>query len=62
MHNTLNIKGGDVKEVRIYNTLGQQVLFIKDSNEISVESLADGVYFVKISDGDNVIIKKIAKR
>ena len=62
MHNTLNIKGGDVKEVRIYNTLGQQVLFIKDSNEISVEPLADGVYFVKISDGDNVIIKKIAKR
>ncbi|MGN0032682.1 MAG: agmatine deiminase family protein [Candidatus Limimorpha sp.] len=62
-HNTLFIKGGDVKEIRLFNALGQQVLFVENSNEISLMTLNNGIYFVKISDNNNnVIIKKITKR
>ena len=62
MNNTLYING-DVQNVTIFNAVGQQVLFVESRNEINVEDLSEGLYFVRISDkrGNNVV-KKIVKR
>ena len=63
MNNVLYIEGNDIQDVTIFNAVGQQVLFVESRNEIDVESLNDGLYFVRISDmkGNNVV-KKIVKR
>ena len=62
MKNTLYING-DVQDVTIFNAVGQHVLFVEKMNEINVEDLCEGLYFVRISDkrGNNVV-KKIVKR
>ena len=62
MKNTLYING-DVQDVTIFNAVGQHVLFVEKMNEINVEDLSEGLYFVRISDkrGNNVV-KKIVKR
>lgn len=62
MNNTLYING-DVQDVTIFNAVGQQVLFVESRNEINVEDLSEGLYFVKISDKrENSVVKKIVKR
>ena len=62
MNNTLYING-DVQDVTIFNAVGQQVLFVESRNEINVEDLSEGLYFVKISDKNgNSMVKKIVKR
>lgn len=62
MNNTLYING-DVKDVTIFNAVGQQVLFVENANEINVEDLSEGLYFVRISDKNgNSMVKKIVKR
>ncbi len=62
MNNTLYING-DVQNVTIFNAVGQQVLFVEGRNEIDVEDLSEGLYFVKISDKNgNSVVKKIVKR
>lgn len=62
MNNTLYING-DVQNVTIFNAVGQQVLFVESRNEINVEDLSEGLYFVKISDKrGNSVVKKIVKR
>jgi len=61
-NNTLYING-DVQDVTIFNAVGQQVLFVESRNEINVEDLSEGLYFVRISDKNgNSIVKKIVKR
>ncbi len=63
MSDVLHIESNNVKEVAIFNAVGQQVLFIDNTNEINVESLNEGLYFVKISDkSGNSVVKKIVKR
>ena len=62
MNNTLYING-DVQDVTIFNAVGQQVLFVESRNEINVEDLSDGMYFVRISDKNgNSMVKKIVKK
>lgn len=62
MNNTLYING-DVQDVTIFNAVGQQVLFVESRNEINVEDLSEGLYFVRISDKNgNSMVKKIVKR
>ncbi|MBO2522251.1 MAG: hypothetical protein CW336_00095 [Bacteroidetes bacterium] len=62
MNNTLYING-DVKDVTIFNAVGQQVLFVESRNEINVEDLNEGMYFVRISDKrGNSVVKKIVKK
>ena len=62
MNNTLFIDG-NVQTVAIFNAVGQQVLFVENANQINVESLSDGLYFVKVSDRNgNSVVKKIVKR
>ena len=62
MNNTLYING-DVKDVIIFNAVGQQVMFVENANEINVEDLNEGLYFVKVSDKrGNSAVKKIVKK
>ena len=60
--NTLYING-DVKDVTIFNAVGQQVMFVENARAINVADLSDGLYFVRISDmRGNSVVKKIVKR
>ena len=63
MSNVLHIESNNVQNVTVFNAVGQQVLFVENTNEIDVESLSEGLYFVKICDmKGNSIVKKIVKR
>ena len=46
------INGTEAVEVQVYNALGQVVKRVRNSNEISVEGLAEGVYLVRIRDAE----------
>ena len=59
----VKIEGTEVAEVQVYNTFGQLVKTVRNTNEISVEGLAEGVYLVRIMDADGkVYTNKITKR
>ena len=61
INNTMFIDG-EVKDVTIFNAVGQQVMFVENANEINVEDLSEGFYFVRISDKrGNSVVKKIVK-
>ncbi|MBQ1759327.1 MAG: T9SS type A sorting domain-containing protein, partial [Prevotella sp.] len=44
--------GSEFAEMRVYNALGQLVKTVRDSNEIDVSGLVEGVYLVRITDAD----------
>lgn len=46
----VKIEGINPATVQIYNTLGQMVKTVKDTNEIIVASLPEGVYVLRITD------------
>ena len=59
----VTINGIEAAEVQVYNALGQLVKSERNSNEISVEGLAEGVYLVRIMDAEGkVYTNKITKR
>ena len=63
MSNVLHIESNNVQDVTVFNAVGQMVLFVEKMNEINVEDLSEGLYFVRISDKNgNSVVKKIVKR
>ena len=44
------INGTEAVEVLVYNALGQLVKMVRNSNEINVEGLSEGVYLMRIAD------------
>ncbi len=48
----VTIDGIEVAEVQVYNALGQLVKTVRNSNEINVAGLAEGVYLVRIMDAE----------
>jgi hypothetical protein len=57
------IKGIEAAEVRVFNTLGQMVKAVQETNEINMEGFAEGVYLLRITDKEgNGYIKKITKQ
>jgi hypothetical protein len=48
----VTINGAEVTEVQVYNALGQMVKTVKNSNEVSLEGLSQGVYMLRITDAD----------
>lgn len=48
----VRIEGVEADEVWVYNALGQMVKTVRNSNEISVEGLSEGVYLLRITDAD----------
>jgi hypothetical protein len=58
---TMLIEGAKVAEVQVYNALGQLVKTFKNTNEIPVAALPQGVYLLRITDTDGkVYMNKIA--
>ena len=51
-YNLVRINGVEVAEVQVYNALGQMVKTVKDSNEISVAGLPEGIYVMRIMDDE----------
>ena len=63
MRNILVIENNEVKSVSIFNAIGQEVMFVENRNEINVESLENGLYFVRITDNkNNSVVRKVVKR
>ena len=60
----VTIDGIDAAEVQVYNALGRLVKTVRDTNEICVAGLADGVYLVRIRDkeGGSFMEKVMVKR
>jgi len=60
--NFLKIEGVDIKNIEIFNSLGNKVLNTTVDN-IDVSSLSNDIYFIKIYDNDNKItINKFIKK
>ena len=51
----VEIEGVEVSAVKVYNALGQLVKTVRDTNEISVAGLAEGVYLLRIVDADGIV-------
>lgn len=61
--NYLNITGKNIKQIEIYNLLGENIYTLlskQNSNEIDLSYFQKGIYFVKIYDGVKYYIEKIA--
>ena len=59
----VTIEGVEAKEVQVYNTLGQVVKRVRNSNEVSLEGLVQGVYLVRIRDGEGrIFMEKVMVR
>lgn len=59
------VKGVDIQEVEIYNSLGQKVMSknVNDSESINIAGLSSGMYFVRTQDREgNITTTKIVKR
>ena len=57
----VRIEGVVADEVQVYNALGQVVKTVRNSNEVSLEGLVEGVYLVRIADAEGkVFIAKVA--
>ena len=50
----VTIDGIEVAEVQVYNALGQLVKTVRNSNEINVSNLTEGVYLLRIMDAKGV--------
>lgn len=62
MNDVLCINTDENVDITIYNSVGQQLIFVENEKRIDVSSLTDGLYFVKIADDKgNVFVKKVVK-
>ena len=59
---TLTINDNKNYDLKIFNTLGQVLLQINDTNTIDVSSLPDGVYLINITDGIKSLTKRFIKQ
>ena len=50
----VTINGIEVAEVQVYNALGQLVKTVRNSNEIKISDLTEGVYLLRITDAKGV--------
>ena len=50
----VKIDGTEAAEVQVYNALGQLVKTVRNSNEINVSNLTEGVYLLRIMDAKGV--------
>lgn len=60
----IRVNGKQLVSLQMYNGNGQEVLTtpLKDTEPVSVEHLAPGVYVVKITSVDDVVYKRMVKR
>ena len=59
----VRIEGVEADEVWFYNALGQVVKRVRNSNEVSLEGLVEGVYLVRIRDKEGrIFLEKVMVR
>ena len=59
----VQIEGVEAEEVWVYNALGQLVKSVRNSNEVSLEGLVEGVYLVRIVDSEGkIFMEKVMVR
>ena len=59
----VTIEGVEAEEVWVYNALGQLVKRVRNSNEVSLEGLVQGVYLVRIRDKEGgIFMEKVMGR
>ncbi len=59
----VRIEGVEAEEVWVYNALGQLVKRVRNSNEVSLEGLVQGVYLVRIRDKEGrIFLEKVMVR
>ena len=62
---TLELKSGEIAEVRLINILGKEVVSRSIDNGtikyvLSLDNLPDGIYFVRVKSADNItVVKKL---
>lgn len=62
---TLEIKSGEISEVRLINILGKDVIYSTPESGytkyiLSLGNLPDGIYFVRVkSSENNIVVKKL---
>lgn len=52
---TLMVEGVEVAEMQLYNAIGQLVKTVRDTNEIPVANLPQGVYLLRIADAEGMV-------
>ena len=58
----IRIEGATIAEVKVYNTLGQLVKTIRNSNEVNLKDLLQGIYTVRVTNEEgNSVIRKVLK-
>ena len=55
---TVRIEGETIAEIKVYNTLGQLMKTVKNTNEINLKGLPKGVYLLNIVDENGVVVVK----
>jgi hypothetical protein len=61
--NVLTISGvNNIDSVKVYSILGRLEKEVFNTQQIEISDLASGIYFVKVSNGSNVISKKFIKQ
>lgn len=56
----VTIDGVEASEVQVYNSLGKVVKTVRNSNEVSLEGLVDGVYMLRIRDKEGrIFLEKV---
>ena len=59
----VRIEGVVADEVQVYNALGQVVKTVRNSNEVSLEGLVEGVYLMRITDKEGrIFLEKVMVR
>ena len=59
----VRIEGVEADEVWFYNALGQVVKRVRNSNDVSLEGLVEGVYLVRIRDKEGgIFLEKVMVR
>ena len=59
----VNVTNGVIDQIRLFNLLGEELLNEASSaNQIDVSRLVAGIYFLKVTVGDQAFIEKILKR
>ncbi|RLD45555.1 MAG: hypothetical protein DRI89_00610 [Bacteroidetes bacterium] len=68
VENTLNVYFSEAdntsREIRIYDLSGKEMLFTNNGNKhihLDVSGLSKGVYLIKVTEGDNIRVKRFVK-
>lgn len=59
---TLYVKGAESAQISIYNAAGSLVMSADDAQQVNVDSLAAGVYVVRLATANGVTVTRIVKK